>query len=313
MNIKKRALIQYVINKNNNIPVYRTPEFADNLSGKVVKLNYSSSDPISIISFNTRNNNYLVSTNSSAYEAVMYEMGDSASDGSWNIVTFTALLTIGEEKVYECVTTVKMTYNTSTGQQTSQEVQSIQEKIRKEYVTLPDNFGTLITYGGTALGITPQVDGSKVTKRGYTLSALSKTDKINSNGLLLMPEFPINIDKTWFPTAPAANEYGNVELDSKYTLLNISKEYTVSGQEYPSAYTYYIAAAMQKTNNIYYFMMMGSEELQGVTFCYKEYGASTAQIWNQPFLVPGCPIEITLTDLNTSSPLYPYIKKVIWN
>ena len=111
-------------------------------------------------------------------------------------MTFTALLTIGEEKVYECVTTVKMTYNTSTGQQTSQEVQSIQEKIRKEYVTLPDNFGTLITYGGTALGITPQIDGSKVTKRGYTLSALFTSDKINSNGLLLMPQFPINIDKT---------------------------------------------------------------------------------------------------------------------
>ena len=313
MNIKRRALMQYIINKNNSTPVYRTPEFADNLSGKVVKLNYSSSDPISIVSFNTRNNNYLVSTNSSAYEAVMYEMGSSADDGSWNIMTFTALLTIGEEKVYECVTTVKMTYDTSTGQQTSQEVQSIQEKVRKEYVTLPDNFGTLITYGGTALGITPQVDGSKITKRNYTLSALSTSDKINSNGLLLMPEFPINIDKTWFPTAPTANEYGNVEMDSKYTLLNISKEYTVSGQEYPSAYTYYIAASMYKTDNVYYFMMMGSEELQGTTFCYKEYGASTAQIWNQPFLVPGCPVEITLTDLNTSSPLYPYIKKVTWN
>ena len=313
MNIKKRALIQYVVNKNNNVPVYRTPEFADNLSGKVVKLNYSSSDPISIVSFNTRNNNYLVSTNSSAYEAVMYEMKSSADDGSWNIMTFTALLTIGEEKVYECVTTVKMTYNTSTGQQTSQEIQSVQENVRKEYITLPDNFGTLITYGGTALGITPQIDGSKVTKREYTLSTLSKTDKIGSNGLLLMPEFPINIDKTWFPTAPAANEYGNVQLDSKYTLLNISKEYTVSGQEYPSAYTYYIAASMHKTDNVYYFMMMGSEELQGTTFCYKEYGASTAQIWNQPFLVPGCPVEIVLTDLNTSSPLYPYIKKIIWN
>lgn len=44
MNIKKRALIQYVVNKNNNIPVYRTPEFADDLSGMDLKSLYKESD-----------------------------------------------------------------------------------------------------------------------------------------------------------------------------------------------------------------------------------------------------------------------------
>lgn len=89
-----------------------------------------------------------------------------------------------------------MTYDTSTGQQTGQTVQSIQEKIKKEYVALPDDFGIVVDCGSTLFNINVGVNKSKVTKKQYTLSTLSTTDKITSNGLLLIPEFPINIDKT---------------------------------------------------------------------------------------------------------------------
>lgn len=61
--------------------IFRTPEFCDDLSGKVLKFQFPE-DPISITQFNVRNNNFLTSTNKMSSEAVMYDFKSSADDGS---------------------------------------------------------------------------------------------------------------------------------------------------------------------------------------------------------------------------------------
>lgn len=303
---------------------YRAPEFTDNLSGKVMKFNFPST-PISKISYNTRNNDYLVSTgaNGGGYEAVMYDTTSQADDHSWDIQTFTAIVEVGGIRVYECVTTVKTTYDTSKGTQTSQVVQSVKENIKKEYIVLPSDFGTLISYGGSVFEIYPEIDDLSTTKRGYTLSTLTTSDKITSDGLLLLPQFPTNIDKVWFPTVPSANEYGHIDLGEAYTLFSVEKEYTAPGDEYPTSYAYSVQAIMSANgtyddnskfvaDGTYNFMIMGSEMMQSNTVCAKQYGSDTTYQWNVPLRVPGFVTDILLSTLNTSSPLLQYMKKVTW-
>ena len=303
---------------------YRAPEFTDNLSGKVMKFKFPS-DPISQISYNARNNEYLVSTgsNGGGYEAVMYDTTSQADDYSWDVQTFTAIVEVGGIRVYECVTTVKTTYDTSTGTQTSQVVQSVDEKIKKEYIVLPDDFGTLIRYNGSIFGIYPEIDDLSTTKRDYKLSNLTTSDKITSDGLLLLPQFPTNIDKVWFPTVPSANEYGQINLGDEYTLFSVEKEYTAPGAEYPSSYAYSVQAIISANgtydsdynfiaDGTYNFSIMGSEMMQSTIVCSKQYGSDTTYQWNIPLQVPGFDVDIPLSTLNTSSPLLQYMKKITW-
>lgn len=292
---------------------WRAPEMGDRLDGQTMKFNLPSS-PIQIKSFDECGyNNYAIITSNSRYwgrEFAGYEYLDGADDGSWTRQKFTAAITIqdnqiGEyggvyETIYESETIVYFDNNAGT-----QRVESCTEITRKPEITLPSDFGTLIAYSMYLLagGIQVQVDDYSVKKRGYQLVNLSANDSLASDTLLI-PTFPVNADTLLVPNPPAANEYGMIDLGSAFTLFAIENEYGY----------YALMANMYEVEGKRYFSVVLEEMMQGQTMFYKEYGSSSVTINNSAAMLPAMGSSYTFSSagLNTSSPLYPYIKKVQW-
>lgn len=318
-----------------SFPKWRTPEFADMVGGKTMKFVYPSSSPISRYGHENSgyNNTYVVSTGPYMLrEIVSYDWEDQADDYSWEIMVWSSCIELfknGEAgmptMIYQCDTRVRSTYDINTGMPTGETVLSVQEKVRKETFILPADFGNIVSVGGSMFNVQPQVDGNDIQKRPYTLGTLSASDNIGQ-GMMLFAEFPTNIDTTWFPNPPAADEYGMCTLGPEYTLFSVDYEYTPPGQEWPSyiGYSYgvqFFANGDYDYNSggfvadgTYTFSIVFSEGyMGGSTVCSKQYRSSSTHIWNNTINIPSSGINLQLGSfLNTNSKLLPYVKKIIW-
>ena len=320
-----------------HFPKWRTPELADSVGGKTMKFVYPSSAPLANYGYDKQgyNNNYIVTSGPYMLrEIIYYDTIDQAEDWSWVIMKWSTCIELFNTNrtdasstiIYQCDVQTKEVTNMET-YETTLTVQSTQEITRLETITLPSDFGNIISYGGTFLNVTPQVDGNDVEKRPYTLGNLSTSDDIGY-GITLFAQFPTNIDKTWFPSPPSYNaDNGFCEIGDEYTLFSVEYEYTAPGDEYPTAILYSYGAQLFANGdwpeeNDYNFTPDGTYGFQihfsegymgGATVCSKTYGASTTGTWNNTVIVPSCGISIPFGNyLNTNSKLYPYVKKIIW-
>lgn len=316
-----------------HFPKWRTPELADSVGGKTMKFVYPSSAPIAKYGSENQgyNNTYIVTSGPYMLrEIVYYESEEAAEDYSWEIMRWSTCIELFNTNrtdasatiIYQCDVRTKMIFGDSGMTNT---VLSTQEITRQTSITLPSDFGNIVSYGGTMLNVIPQVDGNDIEKRPYTLAPLTASDNIGY-GLTLFAEFPTNIDKIWFPNPPSAGDYGIVELGSEYTLFSVEYEYTAPGDEYPTRIGYNYSANLYEDgetnydtyewegNGTYYFSINYSEGMMGgATVCYKQYGSSTTEQWNNTVIVPSCGVSIPLgTYLNTNSKLLPYVKKILW-
>lgn len=319
-----------------SFPKWRTPELADSVGGKTMKFVYPSSAPLANYGYDKQgyNNNYIVTSGPYMLrEIVYYDTIDQAEDSSWVVMKWSTCIELFNtgggnysQIIYQCDVQTKEVTNMETYERTLT-VQSTKEITRLTTITLPSDFGNIISYGGTFLNVTPQVDGNDVEKRPYTLGNLSASDNIGY-GITLFAQFPTNIDKTWFPSPPAYNpENGFCELGDEYTLFSVEYEYTAPGDEWPTSILYHYSAQMFANGdwleeNNYNFTPDGTYGFQisysegymgGAAVCSKTYGSSTTGPWNTTVIIPSCGISIPFGNyLNTNSKLYPYVKKIIW-
>lgn len=318
-----------------HFPKWRTPELADSVGGKTMKFVYPSSAPLANYGYDKTgyNNNYVVTSGPYMLrEVVYYEQEEAADDYSWEIIKWSTCIELfntnrtdaSATMIYQCDVCTKVTFGESGMINT---VLSSQEVTRQTSITLPSDFGNVISYGGTFLNVIPQVDGNDVEKRPYTLGNLSTSDNIGY-GITLFAQFPTNIDKTWFPSPPSYNpDNGFCEIGDEYTLFSVEYEYTEPGEEYPTMILYSYSAQMfangdwLEENNYnftpdgtYGFQISYSEGMMGgAAVCSKTYGSSTTGTWNNTVIIPSCGISIPFGSyLNTNSKLYPYVKKIIW-
>ena len=306
---------------------WREPKLGDNLNGQTIKIVYPSDDAIYNTGHDTSfiNNEYmLVSGDYVIQEGGFYDTVESASDYSWTIEDWTYeinILKVGSsnadltnvDTIYKSTARIKTTTNFQTGQMT-QEIQSQTENIRKTEVTLPSDLGNFFSMQSNR-GITFQVDDLRIETKGYTLQPLSASDSL-ANGLVIVSQFPTDIDKTWFPTLPPLDEYGySFDIPEQYTLFIIDQ---ASGDGYDF---YQVNVDFQGTWNDgsgsmgapYYFAIIGQNMGITSTICYKEYGASKVENWNKTIRVDRMNYTLGQANLNISSPLYPYMKKVVWD
>lgn len=305
---------------------WREPKLGDNLNGQTIKIIYPSNEPIYNTGYETSflSNNYIVTDgNYMIREAGTYNQVDSASDYSWTIEDYiysieiyklTSEGWIGDtvDTIYKSTTRIKTTYS---GSGATSEIQSQTEDIRKTETTLPSDIGVFVSAVSNR-GITFQVDDLRISTKTYSLQSLQGTDNLQ-NKMIFVSDFPTNIDKVWFPSPPSIDEYGRFDIPEQYTLLSAEKDFGNNGY-----YVYIISADMVPTysdtgqaSTPYYFVINGQNMGLSSTICSKQYGASEVGIWNAPIVPDQAPSSFTLAEagLNTSSPLYPYIKKLVWD
>lgn len=306
---------------------WRTPETGDRLGGATLRFIYPSSNPIQITGYDMTgyNNNYLITSNDNYFvqELGSYEtVSTDETNYTWSREKFTASLTITNtstgysEKIYECDTIVYNNHDTG-----AQTVESVTENIRKTEVILPNDIGDLYLCGGTMFGIYPQVDEYRITQRGYEYASLTGSENLQ-NGLILQSFFPANADTLLVPSLPAPNEYGSIQLGDEFTLFAAETSYVLPGNDWDTMYVYSVMAMMfedydyeTEVANGYFFYVSGQEMMQGQTVYAKKWNSSEAPSpANGIMVVPKCGVSYTLSQagLNTSSPLYPYIKKIQW-
>lgn len=318
--------------KGNGTPVeyhsWRTPELGDKIGGKVLKFTYKSSDPIAITGYEGTgyNNSYLLTSNRNYFVQEMgsYEQVDVADDYSWERMKFSATLTISNAStgyiatVYQCDSIVYCDWNNGVNN-----VESTTEVVRLSEILLPSDFGDVYAYGGTMLGINCQVDDYRVEKRPYELKNLTGEENINTS-MVLIPTFPDNADKLMLPSLPTPDEYGSYILGDEFTLYGGEFEWYEDGQEYPTSDVWYVMANLFEDYDYetgesrgMILSVAGQMMMDGQTMWAKKYGTSEVITTNRAIVTPAMGVSCLLKNLtpfplNTSSPLYQYIKKVEW-
>lgn len=305
---------------------WREPKLGDDLNGQTIKIVYPSGGPIYNTGYETSflNNEYIVTDGDYMIrETGTYDQVDSASDYSWVIEDYIYSIEIygrGSEgyftesidTIYKTTTRIKTTYGS--GGNPTQQIQSQTEDIRKKEITLPSDIGTFVSVTSN-MGITFQVDDLRVSTKSYSLQSLQGTDNLQ-NKMILISSFPTNIDKVWFPSLPPMNEYGQFNIPSQYTLFSGEKDFTTD------YYVYMISVSIWPTYDShgkpsapYSFVISGQNMGGSSTICAKTYGSSDVDTWNKPIIPSQAPQSYTLAEagLKTSSPLYPYIKKLVWD
>lgn len=305
---------------------WRKPKLGDNLNGQTIKIVYPSGYPIYNTGYETSflNNEYIVTDGDYMIrEAGTYDQVDGASDYSWVIEDYIYSIEIigrGSEgyftesidTIYKTTTRIKTTFGS--GGNPTQEIQSQTEDIRKKETTLPSDIGTFVSTTSN-MGITFQVDDLRISTKSYSLQSLQGTDNLQ-NKMILISDFPTNIDKVWFPSLPPMNEYGQFNIPSQYTLFSGEKDF---GSDY---YVYMISVSIWPTYDMqgqpsapYSFIISGQNMGGSSTICAKTYGSSDVDTWNKPIIPNQAPQSYTLAEagLKTSSPLYSYIKKLVWD
>ena len=256
-------------------------------------------------------------------ETGTYDQVDGASDYSWVIEDYIYSIEIygrgsdgyfteSVDTIYKTTTRIKTTYGS--GGNPTQQIQSQTEDIRKKEITLPSDIGTFVSITSN-MGITFQVDDLRISTKSYSLQSLQGTDNLQ-NKMILISDFPTNIDKVWFPSLPSMNEYGQFNIPSQYTLFSGEKDFTTD------YYVYMISVSIWPTYDShgqpsapYTFVISGQNMGGSSTICAKTYGSSDVDTWNKPIIPNQAPQSYTLAEagLKTSSPLYPYIKKLVWD
>ena len=302
---------------------WRLPVFSDILSGQTVKITVPSS-PMVIDGYDDcfYNNDYLIGSNSkyTIRELNSYDSESAAEDNSWDIMIFTVGIyfinndTGTQTPIYQCENRVKTTYNKNTGEPTSKTILSTTEVVRMTSFTLPDDFGYILSYGGSHQNLDINVDDYRTKKQPYTLAPLLKTDNLQ-NRIVIACDFPESIMNTLYPNGADEN--------TMYTLFDITKEYYLPGEEYPTCYVeaFYTTCmgdyVGENSNhnpiyNGYFFVIQDAMMNYSSIVCQKKFGETTPRIWNRIIVIGGADVSIPLTELDTNSPLYPYVKKVVW-
>ena len=302
---------------------WRLPVFSDILSGQTVKITVPSS-PMVIDGYDDcfYNNDYLIGSNSkyTIRELNSYDSESAAEDNSWDIMIFTVGIyfinndTGTQTPIYQCENRVKTTYNKNTGEPTSKTILSTTEVVRMTSFTLPDDFGYILSYGGSHQNLDINVDDYRTKKQPYTLAPLLKTDNLQ-NRIVIVCDFPESIMNTLYPNGADEN--------TNYTLFQIEQEIPIPGEESPSYYVEVFQAMCMgdyigsdsNYNPIYdgyFFVIQDAVMNYSTTICQKKFGETTPRIWNKVIVIGGADASIPLTALDTSSPLYPYVKKVVW-
>lgn len=305
---------------------WRKPKLGDNLNGQTIKIVYPSSKPIYNTGYETSflNNEYIVTDGDYMIrEAGTYDQVDGASDYSWVIEDYIYSIEIigrgsdgyfteSVDTIYKTTTRIKTTYGS--GGNPTQEIQSQTEDIRKKEITLPSDIGTFVSTTSN-MGITFQVDDLRVSTKSYSLQSLQGTDNLQ-NKMILISDFPTNIDKVWFPSLPSMNEYGQFDIPSQYTLFSGEKDFTTDYYVYMISVSIWPTFDMQGQPSAPYSFIISGQNMGGSsTICAKTYGSSDVDTWNKPIIPNQAPQSYTLAEagLKTSSPLYPYIKKLVWD
>lgn len=215
----------------------------------------------------------------------------------------------------------------------SQAIDSDQETIKatEEYFRFTDVIvdknadGRIVSTGINAYmpkdrPVSFSLDDYRTKKSSYTEVSLSKTDNC-AEGLLLKFNFPSNIDKLIFPS---------YSEDIK-TLFSAEASYTVTptseGDDGSRYYNYAISAALEGTwdeasmtmKAPYYLVIGDLNNMYGEIIYRKEWNTNKepeiktdSMITNLPYDAETA-VSAPLTNLDTSSPMYPYVKKITWN
>lgn len=292
-------------------------EFGQNANGTWLTLDYSNNNKIEFLEMGIMNNSYIQFVDSTLmFREVVYYMNttDNFTDPLMfrNVIELIGYGTHGARSettvFYEC--DVKGQFPTSGGNITK--VGEANEYYRMTDIWLDNPNGYVLGHGNSLFGVTPKLDRDRIIPAEYTLQNLSTEDNA-ATGLILNGNFPINIDKQIFPN-PVDGEIA--------TLFSVSIEYNDPYSEY-NPQTYYIDVIAQMYRDYdgntgqeldTYSFFIGSSTPTGGTIFAKKYGSNTA-ITNNAFMVTPTNDYVTakLTNLNTSSPMYPYVKKVVWN
>ena len=312
-------------NKEYTFHSWRLPYMADIVSGKTAKI-IAPSAPISVQGYDQcfYNNEYLVCSGPYRFQELnSYDTESEAEDHSWVINIFTSGLYVYKndtlyDTLYKCDTRIKTTWDSSGNP--NYQVLSINETIKKTSFTFPNDFGWILSYGGSQQQIHGfnsnldiQVDDFDILKKPYHLESLSTTDDLK-NSYIIVSSFPKNFDNVLYPSGP-----------------DTSLEYTLYEEEYlneqTSEYAYerlcaicsgtYIGDDPNTYEPIYgspYYMTISNNygEYQ-TTIGHKEFFNEIPLYWNKTIMIGGESISLKLSHLNTSSPLYQYIKKVVWD
>ena len=120
-----------------------------------------------------------------------------------------------QTSIYQCENRVKTIYNTSTGEPTSKTILSTTEVVKMTSFTLPDDFGYILSYGGSHQNLDINIDDYRTKKQPYTLAPLLKTDNLQ-NRIVIVCDFPESIMNTLYPNGADEN--------TSYTLFEIEQE-----------------------------------------------------------------------------------------
>lgn len=311
-------------NKEYTFHSWRLPYMADVVSGKTAKITLPSA-PLSVQGYDNcfYNNEYLVCSGPYRLQELnSYDNESAAEDYSWSIDIFTAGLYVYKndtlyDTLYKCDTRVKTTWNSSG--EPSYQILSVNETIKKTSFTFPSDFGWILSYGGSqqqmhGLGsnLDMQVDDFEISKKPYHLESLKATDDLK-NSYVLVSSFPDNFENTLYPSGP------NTSLE--YTLY---EEDYWNEQTYESAYERLYAVCYGTYNGYdpstyepiyvapYYMTIVNDRGGYQTTIGYKEFN-KVPTYWNKTIIIGGENVSLKLSHLNTSSPLFQYVKKVVWD
>lgn len=298
---------------------WRLPVFSDILSGQTLKF-LAPASPMVIDDYEDCffNNNYLVGSNTkyTIRELNSYDQESAAEDYSWDIMIFTVGIyfinndTGTQTPIYQCNNRVKTTRNTSTGEVISKQILSTTEVVKLTSFTFPNDFGYILSYGGSFQGLDLQVDNYRTRQQPYTLAPLASTDNLQ-NRIVLVSSFPESIMNTLYPNGPdESTEYALFMVDHTWGDYNEWYE-TLQAVCYPNTIGH--DSNWNPINDGYWFVIQTAIIMNQYAICQKKFGASSPTIWNRTAIIGGAEVSIPLgSALNTSSPLYPYVKKVVW-
>lgn len=297
---------------------WRLPVFSDILSGQTLKF-LAPASPMVIDDYDDCffNNDYLIGSNSkyTVRELNSYDYESAADDYSWEIMIYTVGIyfinndTNVQTPIYQCNNRVKTTRNTSTGEVISKQILSTTEVVKLTSFTFPNDFGYILAYGGSFQGLDLQVDNYRTRQQPYTLAPLTTSDNLQ-NRIVLVSNFPESIMTTLYPNG--------ADESTEYTLFLADQqigEYDYWYEQFHAVCYPNVIGYDSSWNPIidgYWFVIQTANMGSQYAICQKKFGASSPTMWNRTAVVGGASASVPLTGLNTSSPLYPYVKKVIW-
>ena len=282
---------------------WRAPELGDILNGKTMRLVYPETNMAFyyIRTFTQVHTKGTISTTGGKIsESGSYDYPDGTNlQFTYDIGLST--LTVSSAQLYKSTCIPGNTISDD----------KVTELTRMITYELPDDMG--ISLGGSNIlenqEIAIQVDDKEIIKKEYELQPLLGTDKIED--IYLVYDGPDDLDTTLFSSQDTFDP-----TDSKYTLLgdrDTQDVYVPVITIVKNSNTYDSDGNPQKPYNFsivgFSNNEMGYEDY--IVLFKKQFGSSTVDIKNAAgkFTETG---TLSSLGLNTSSVLYPYVKKIVW-